>query len=244
MIKAVVAYDGSNYAGWQKQENALGIQEVMERALYKIHHFPSEVVASGRTDAKVHALGQVIHFYKQENISAEQYRKALNGLLPKDIRILSCTEIADDFHARFSAKSKHYDYICTYKIDDPFAYPYKCFLYKKLDLNQMEKAKQSLLGTHDYTSYSSCKIDSRKPRIKTIHQIDIKENGSDILFSFYGTGFLRYQVRMMVGTLLAVGEGKIPPEKVKEILEAQDKHACRFNAPPQGLYLVEVKYEQ
>lgn len=242
MIKAIIAYDGSNYAGWQKQTNALGIQEVFERALQKIHGEFCEVVASGRTDAKVHARGQVIHFQERPDIHPTQYKRALNGLLPLDIRVQSCVLVDHDFHARFSATRKRYDYICTLNKDDPFSFRYKTVLMQPVDLEKMKKGALLLKGTHDFTSYSSCKIDPRKPRTKTIHSIEIQEKDGDIRFSFVGTGFLRYQVRMMVGTLLALGQSKIEVEDVQKILDRKDKHACRFNAPPQGLYLMEVYY--
>lgn len=243
LIKAIVAYDGYGYAGWQKQENALGIQEVIERALSKIHKEIMEVVASGRTDAKVHALGQVIHFEKMDSIPAPKYKEALNALLPEDIRILETIEVDEAFHARFSAKEKEYEYICTYDRNDPFIYRYKEKLYFKLDIQAMQKAAETLLGTHDFTSFSSSKIDPRKPRIKTIKKIDIFEKGQDVHFVFLGDGFLRYQVRMMTGTLIEVGKHNIDSNTVKTILEKRNKEACRYNASPQGLYLKRVYYK-
>lgn len=242
LIKAVVAYDGSSYAGWQKQENALGIQEVMEKVLTKIHKKTSEIVASGRTDAKVHALGQVIHFEKMDSIPAPKYKEALNALLPEDIRILETIEVEDQFHARFSAKEKEYEYICTYDLNNPFIYRYKEKLRSKLDIRAMQEAAEVLMGSHDFTSFSSSKIDPRKPRIKTITKIDIFEQEQDVHFIFIGDGFLRYQVRMMTGTLIEVGKHNIDKGTVKIILEKKHKDACRYNASPQGLYLKRVYY--
>lgn len=241
-IKAIVAYDGSNYAGWQKQINALGIQEIFESALEKIHHEPSEVVASGRTDAKVHAKGQVVHFKGREGISPLQYQKALNGILPLDIRIVRCENADENFHARFSATGKRYRYICSYDSLDPFQFKYKNIVQGRLDVEKIKEAIPYFIGTHDFTSFSSHKIDPRKPRKKTIYQIDFFEDGQDLYFDFIGTGFLRYQVRMMVGALMAVGRHRIEPAAIKNMLEAKDKHACPYNAPPQGLYLMEVYY--
>lgn len=239
-----MSYDGYNYAGWQKQENALGIQEVIENVLEKIHKEPTEIVASGRTDAKVHAFGQVFHFQKKDTISCQGYLQAMNTWLPKDIRIQSCQEVEDSFHARFCAIEKTYKYVSTYEQDNPFVFKYKNILRKKLDIVKIKEGSQYLLGEHDFTSYSSCKIDPRKPRVKNITKIDIIEKNQDIEFIFTGTGFLRYQVRMMSAALIAVGEGKISPIEIDKILEAKSKHACKFNAPAQGLYLVEVKYEK
>lgn len=243
IYKCTVSYDGSNYAGWQKQINAIGIQEIIEKALSKINKAPIEIAASGRTDAKVHALGQVFHFEAVVKMPCTNYKHAINALLPDDIRIQKVEEASDDFHARFSAKSKRYDYVCSFDKDNPFLFKYVEFVPKTIDIEKMKEASKYLLGTHDFTSFSSSKIDERKPRIKTITDIDfvMEDNGFRIIFK--GTGFLRYQVRMMVATLLEVGKHKIECEKVKEILEKKDKSACRYNANAQGLYLVEVVYE-
>lgn len=244
IVKALVSYDGFNYAGWQKQENALGIQQVIEEALYKITKEHVDVVASGRTDAGVHAFGQVFHFETNKNIPAIQYERALNALLPKDIRILKAEEMPDDFHARFSAVGKRYDYYCSYDIKNPFNYKYRNLLTKKLDIEAMKNASKVFLGSHDFTSFASSKIDPRKPRVKTISNIEIIEEGMDVHFIFEGTGFLRYQVRMMTGTLIAVGQHKIGVDDVQRMLDAKDKSACRYNASSCGLYLVEVKYNE
>lgn len=238
----VLAYDGSAYAGWQKQENALGIQEVVEKALSKIQKEPVSIVASGRTDAGVHALGQVIHFTGRAGIPLEGYYKALNAMLPPDIRVRSVEEAPEGFHARFSARRKVYRYIASTEPDNPFSWRYKAFLYRRPDIAKMKEAAAHLIGTHDFTSYSNGRIDPRKSRIKTIESIEIEERGNDIVFTFAGNGFLRYQVRMMTGTLLEVGAGRLAPEDVRTILEARDKEACRFNADACGLYLVEVNY--
>ena len=242
IYKVILAYDGSNYAGWQKQENALGIQEVIEKALTTIHKKETFITASGRTDAKVHALGQVFHFEADKKIGPDRYKMALNALLPEDIRILKVSLEADDFHARFSAKSKRYDYICTYEKENPFVYKYKEVLNHRLNIEAMKRASEYLVGTHDFTSFSSSKIDPRKPRVKTITRIDIFEENQDIRFVYEGTGFLRYQVRMMTETLIMVGSNKIDIEEVKRILDKKDKSACRYNASPNGLYLVHVNY--
>lgn len=242
IIKCTVAYDGYNYAGWQKQENALGIQTIIEEALEKIQKKPVEIVASGRTDAHVHALGQVFHFQSEIAMQPWQYVKAMNALLPQDIRIQSAEIAPEDFHARFSCKSKQYAYIATYDVTDPFAYRYKAPLYQKLDMEKMLEAASYLIGEHDFTSFSSSRIDSRKPRIKNVCMIEIRNKGKDVHFLFEGNGFLRYQVRMMTGTLIEVGKQKIQPLDVQHMLLEKNKEVCRYNAPPQGLYLMKVRY--
>lgn len=242
IVKCTVAYDGWAYAGWQKQENALGIQEIIESALEKIHKKSTSIVASGRTDAKVHALGQVFHFESDGKIQPISYVRALNSLLPLDIRIQKAEKAEEDFHARFSCRSKRYLYIATRNQKDPFACRTKGILYQDLNVEQMLDACQFLIGTHDFTTFSSSRIDPRKSRIKTIKMISIEKRGQDYYFSFEGNGFLRYQVRMMTGTLIEVGKQTITPLDVQKMLDLKDKEACRFNASPQGLYLMEVCY--
>ncbi len=240
--KVTVAYDGHRYAGFQKQINGTGIQSVIEKALEKIVKEPVRITASGRTDAGVHALGQVFHFDGPESIATNGYYQALNTLLPKDIRIKKVEEAAPDFHARFSARSKHYEYVITTERDNPFIEPYKTFIWQDLDLEKMREGARVLEGTHDFTSFSNAQIDPAKPRVKTITSIEIKEEGQDIRLVFKGNGFLRYQVRMMSAALIALGQKKITVEELRKMLEARDKHACRFNAPAKGLYLVKVGY--
>ncbi|UNT95342.1 tRNA pseudouridine(38-40) synthase TruA [Allobaculum mucilyticum] len=242
--KATVAYDGHRYAGFQKQINGTGIQSLIEKALEKIIKEPVSITASGRTDAGVHALGQVFHFDGPEKIGERGYYNALNTLLPKDIRILKVEAVSNDFHARFSARSKRYDYVITTERDNPFSYNYKHFVWRSLDLEKMRQGAAILQGTHDFTSFSNAQIDPRKPRTKTIYSIDVIPEGKDIRIVYRGTGFLRYQVRMMSAVLIAAGEGRIAPDDIARMLEARDKHACRFNAPACGLYLVEVGYEE
>lgn len=243
IYKVIVAYDGWNYAGWQKQKNALGIQEVIEKALLKINKKPTLIVSSSRTDAHVHAKGQVFHFDANDRIAPKNYQSALNTLLPKDIRIQKVEVAPEGFHARFSAVSKCYEYICTYNSTDPFSYRYKQHVRKRLDVDAMIQASRYLLGEHDFTSFTSSRIDPRKPRVKTILNITLFEKDEELHALFEGTGFLRYQIRMMMGTLIEVGRHKVQPEAVKRILEGKNKYACRYNAQPHGLYLVKVNYD-
>lgn len=241
--KVTVAYDGHRYAGFQKQTNANGIQSVIEKALGKVIKQPVSITASGRTDAGVHAIGQVFHFDGPEKIGPRGYYQALNTLLPKDIRIKKVETAPDDFHARFSVKYKHYDYIITNERDNPFVEHYKAVIWQKLDVDLMRKGAKVLEGEHDFTSFCNAQIDPRKPRVKTIFHIDLVQEGKDLKISYFGNGFLRYQVRMMSAALMALGSHKITIRQLEEILEAKDKHACRFNAPGQGLYLMEVGYD-
>lgn len=238
-----LAYDGSGYGGWQKQTNTVGIQNIVEEALSRIHKEPSSVTASGRTDAGVHALGQVMHFDAKPGIHAFGYYQALNTLLPEDIRVLSVELVEDSFHARFSALKKVYEYVVTFDLDDPFNHTRKTRRRRPLDLEKMRQGAKVFLGTHDFTSFAHGRIEPNKPRTKTIEKIEITQRGKDIVFHYEADGFLRYQVRMMTGTLLALGEGRIAAEDISRMLAAQDKEACKFNAPAQGLYLMNVEYD-
>lgn len=242
LYKAVVSYDGSGYNGWQKQINGLGIQQIIESALSKIEKKEVSITASGRTDKGVHALAQVFHFYGNPKIAPERWVQAINALLPLDIRIISVETAPMDFHARFSVKEKVYEYIISWKENDPFSFKYKNMLCRKPDIEKMLEASQYLLGEHDFTSFSSSKIDPNKPRVKKIFSITADLKDEEAVFQFVGNGFLRYQIRMMMGALLAVGFGEIKPEQVKAILEARNKEACRYNAKSCGLYLKEVRY--
>lgn len=236
------AYDGSAYHGWQKQENGLSIQEVIEKAMKKIHKRETRITASGRTDAGVHALGQVFHFDADGRIGEYGYEQALNTLLPKDIRVLRVEKTDPDFHARFSAKSKCYEYVLTREKNNPFIYRYKTPVRNSLDLQKMKEAADVLIGRHDFTSFTHAKLPKNKSRIKTLRSIEFIEDNQDIRIRFEGDGFLRYQVRMMSAVLIRAGEGKLETDEIKEMLEARDKEAVRFNAPPEGLYLLSVGY--
>lgn len=242
--KVLTAYKGAAYHGWQKQNNALGIQSVIEKALTRIHKFPTEITAAGRTDAGVHALGQVFHFDGLPQMKPESYEHALNTLLPKDIRILRVEKAEPDFHARFSSRKKEYEYRITFDQKDPFCEETKTVVRRRLNIPAMEEASTVFLGSHDFTSFTHGQIDPMKPRVKTVESIRFEQHGKDLTVTFLGDGFMRYQVRMMMGTLIAVGEGKISRADVKRMLEAKNKEAVRFNAPAQGLYLKKVWYPE
>ena len=228
-LKATVSYDGSGYAGWQRQDNALGIESIIMDVMERIHHHPVEITGSGRTDAGVHAIAQVFHFDSELKMSKEQWRRAMNALLPADIRMQDVEKVREDFHARFDAISKRYDYYLSYDIDNPFLQRYRAALF---------------VGTHDFTSFTSSRIDPRKSRVRTITMCAIEETADGLHFRLEGNSFLRYMVRMIVGTLIEAGRDRLSVQEVKAMLEAKDKEACRYKAPGSGLYLVEVRYPE
>ena len=186
--KVTVSYDGSCYSGWQRQINTHSIQQEIESAIEKIEGKFISITASGRTDAHVHALGQVFHFDSEKDIKPENWKRALNSLLPKDIRIKEICMVSDDFHARFHAVRKRYDYLITTEVDNPFYQKYMGKDRKELDIERMQKAAAIFLGTHDFTSFTSSKIDSRKSRIKTITRLDIVKEEHAVRFIFEGNG--------------------------------------------------------
>lgn len=240
--KVILRYDGSGYNGWQKQTNGIGIQEIIEKVLETICSCKVEIHASGRTDAKVHALGQVFHFDTSMQLTNEQWKCALNRLLPPAIRIVKVEDVDHAFHARFDAIKKQYDYYISLEKDNPFVIPYMEIVPYDLDINYMRECAKIFLGTHDFTSFTSAKINPLKSRVKTIYKIDIVQKGNTIIISIIGDGFLRYMVRMIVQTLMEAGRKKISDSQIQQMLEKKDKNACRYKAVANGLYLVKVWY--
>lgn len=243
VLKCTVSYDGTQYKGWQVQPGLKTIQGEIEQVLSKIHNHSVSIVGSGRTDTHVHALAQVFSFESELELDEKQIFNKLNRMLPKDIRILKVEKVNDNFHARFDCIWKRYDYLCSTDPLNPFIQNYMAHSHQKFDLDKMRQAASSFLGTHDFTSFTSAKIHEDKNRVRTMTRLDIIEHPNHIQMIFEGDGFLRYQVRMMAQTLMEVGLHRLEPEKVKEMIEAKDKHCCRYKADPCGLYLVEVHYE-
>ena len=243
-IKVTCAYDGSCYQGWQRQPNAQSVQEVIEDMLSLMHKRSVSVTASGRTDAQVHAFGQVFHFDTDKEIDCDHWKAAMNSMLPKDIRIQKVAVTDHEFHARFSAIAKRYDYYITNCINNPFYQSYMAVERMPLDVAYMQECAQVFIGTHDFTSFTSAKIDPRKPRSKTIFKLSVEECRYGIHLCFVGSGFLRYMVRMITQTLIEAGKHQLSKKQITEMLECKSKHACRYKAQPQGLYLTEVYYDE
>ena len=243
VIKCTVSYDGTNYYGWQEQPGLSTVQKVIQDVLSKIHGGKDiSISASGRTDAQVHALGQVFHFESNIQMKEEQWKYKLNCMLPKDIRIKEVTFVSDDFHARFSCKSKRYDYYISTDELNPFVRNYMAIEKRKLDIQKMKEAASVFIGTHDFTSFTSSKIHEEKSRVRTITTCEVIEHEKHIQLVFIGDGFLRYQVRTMSQTIIEAGLHHIDISDVVKMLDAKDKHVCRYKADPCGLYLVEVYY--
>ncbi|WP_419725918.1 tRNA pseudouridine(38-40) synthase TruA [Terrisporobacter petrolearius] len=240
-LKLTIQYDGTKYCGWQKQPNSSGIQGTIEYAIYEITKEKVNIIGSGRTDAGVHALGQVANFKANSNIPAARMPDALNAKLPKDISIIDCQEVSDDFHSRYSATGKIYRYLIYNK-------PYRSPLYKDisyhvrydLDIEKMRVEAQSLLGTHEFKGFMNSGS-SVKDTVRTIHNISIEESGDLIVLEVEGNGFLYNMVRIIVGTLVDIGRGRID-KPLEEIIASQDRGEAGHTAPAHGLFLKKVHY--
>lgn len=239
------SYDGTNYSGYQKQPNAMTVQGVLENVLTKINSNKQVFVsASGRTDAHVHALGQRAHFNLDVSIMPMALKKALNSLLPGDIYVKNVEEVTDTFHARYDVKQKEYMYIINVGEYNPIERNYVYQYNKDLDIGAMKEAISYFIGEHDFRSFT--KVDDEKDDyVREIYQATIsldENNKNHIVIHFVGTGFLRYMVRNMVGTLIEVGEGKRDAKCISEILNFKDRTKAGKTAPAEGLYLKNVFY--
>jgi tRNA pseudouridine38-40 synthase len=242
------SYDGSNFKGYQKQPEQRTIQLELETALKKINNNKdTEVHASGRTDAGVHAMNQKAHFDIDIDITEEKLQKGLNSLLPEDIYVKKIEPVSDDFHARFNATGKEYIYKINMGEYNPLERKYVYQHNKKLDVSEMQRAMKYLEGTHSFKSFT--KTDEEKSEkedyIRTLSQTNIERDLKDvnkITLVFVGTGFMRYMVRNIVGTLIDIGEGKMKSEDIIEILKQEDRTKAGKTAAPEGLYLKNVFY--
>ncbi len=238
------SYDGSKYYGYQKQPKKRTIQETIEAALSKIaSNKPVSIHASGRTDAGVHAYNQKAHFDLEFEIPIERLKYSLNSLLPKDIYIKKIEVVNQEFHARFNVKKKEYIYKLNMGEYNPIEKDYICQWNKKLNVEEMKKAISYFIGTHNFKSFTKGSGYEDYER-KVIEANILESYDSDIItFVFVGTGFLRYQIRNMVGTLIEIGEGKRNSSDIVRILKEEDRRKAGITAPPCGLYLKDVFYQ-
>lgn len=241
--KAILQYEGTRYRGWQTQGNTENtIQGKLEALLTKMAGEPVEVNGSGRTDAGVHAAGQVISFRCKTEKSPEEICRYMNEYLPDDIAVFSVEEAAPRFHARLNAVGKTYVYrIWNAPVRNVFRRRFTTWIQKPLDLNAMEQAAALLCGTHDYRAFCSLKK-FKKSTVRTIEKIEIGKMGQEIRISYTGDGFLYHMVRILTGTLVEVGLGLRKPEEMTEILEGQDRTKAGRLMPPEGLTLESVEY--
>ena len=243
-IKILIEYDGTGYHGWQRQKNALSIQEVLEDAISSITRETIKIIGAGRTDAKVHAIGQVANFRSNTKIPIEKLPYAINSRLPNDIAVKDAKIVPEDFHAQFSAKSKIYIYrIYNAPFPSPLLRNYTYFFPLALNISAILKALPFFIGTHDFAAFMASGSDV-KSTVRKIERLEIhKRQNMDLLeFKIQANGFLYNMVRIIVGTLVEVGLGKIEPEEIKSIIKSKRRENAGRTLPPQGLCLREVIY--
>ncbi|MBE8787451.1 tRNA pseudouridine(38-40) synthase TruA [Enterococcus hirae] len=245
--KAIIAYDGTHFNGFQKQPNGRTVQEEMEKTLKKMANGKEiTVFGSGRTDAGVHAMGQVIHFDYPEERPLERMRFALDTQSPEDIAVKAVEIVSDDFHARYLVKEKTYQFrVDIGKPRSPFCRHYASYFPYPLDLSKIQRALPDLIGTHDFTSFCASGS-SIEDKVRTIYEakMEVNEAGDELLFTFRGNGFLYKMIRILVGTLLKIGNGRLSEDSIPEIIAKKDRNAAGPTAHPEGLYLYEVVYDQ
>ena len=241
-IKLIVAYDGTNYCGWQTQINGVTVEEVLNKTLSGLLKEDIRVIGASRTDSGVHALGNVAVFDTESKIPGDKFSFALNQRLPEDIRIQESCQVADDFHPRFCNTIKTYEYkILNRKFALPTERLYSAFVYYPLDVEKMQMAAAYLVGEHDFKSFcsSGSQVEST---VRTITDISVEKHGEMISIRVSGNGFLYNMVRIIVGTLMKIGLGVWEPERMEEILNACDRNAAGPKAEARGLTLVEIRY--
>lgn len=236
------SYDGANYSGYQKQPGLNTIEGKLEEALTKINNgVKTTITSTGRTDKKVHALSQYGHADIKVSITEYKLKRALNSNLPEDIHVIDTKIVNDNFHARYNVAEKTYKYIMNLGEYNPIERNYVFQYNYKLNINAMKKAIEYFKGTHDFRAFVT---DNKEKEncIRTITETNIEEDNNKLTITFTGNGFMRYQVRNMIGILIKVGENKLEPNKIKEIIESKDRLKAGKTAPAEGLYLVDVKF--
>ncbi|MGQ9669957.1 MAG: tRNA pseudouridine(38-40) synthase TruA [Desulfosoma sp.] len=242
-FKLVLEYDGSHYHGWQRQKGVLTLQEVVESKLGIMLGRPVTVRASGRTDAGVHALGQVINFYAKTRLSPQDFQRGLNGLLPPDIVVRHAEEVPDSFHASYSAVSKTYEYrILNRPLPSALERLRAWHVPKPLDLETIQQCLPVLLGTHDFRAFMAAGSSVAHTVRTMIAAQAWRPDADHLYFRFQASGFLRHMVRNLVGTLVQAGRGLMGPDELAAILESRDRSRAGITAPAHGLYLVCVDY--
>ncbi|MGI6684678.1 MAG: tRNA pseudouridine(38-40) synthase TruA [Bacillota bacterium] len=242
-IKLIIAYDGGRYRGWQRlKDSDRTIQGKLESVISEMTGSPTEIIGSGRTDAGVHAKGQVANFHTKSQMSVKEMHTYINHYLPQDIVVLDIREAAERFHSRYNVKNKNYAYyIWNHWIPSPFHRKYSYHLPERLDISLMQEAAQKLMGTHDFIGFSSVKK-TKKSTIRTIEEISIIKEDNMVKFNFIGDGFLYNMVRIITGTLVEIGLKEKEITYIDEIFEEKNRSLAGKTLPPQGLFLEEVTY--
>ena len=244
-LRLTIQYDGTHYVGWQRQAEGTSLQALIEDALAPIEGRAVTIQGAGRTDAGVHALGQVASVRLGASLDAPTLGRALNAVLPDEVRVIAVEEADDDFHARFAATGKIYEYrIVNAAFVSPFLFRYAWHVPQPLDVGAMRAAAEALVGTHDFAAFqgSGSVVHSTERTIEALEWEDARQFDRPLVVRLSGDGFLRYMVRNVVGTLVEVGLGRWPQARVREIVESRSRSCAGPTAPPQGLFLVKVRY--
>lgn len=237
-----VSYKGTSFQGWQKQTSAPSVQETIEKGLSQILNTPISIQGSGRTDAGVHAKGQTFHFDVDKEVDLERLRYSLNCLLPEEVYIKSLEKVSDDFHARYSAKAKVYLYNIHFGHRDVFANEFEATIPQPCDIELLKKALLMFVGKHNFQNFTS-KEEDQENFIREIYEIKFEESKDRISITLKGNGFMRYMIRFLIGTALAISQGKENISFIKEKLDANnERNIVSYKAPSEGLYLMDVIY--
>lgn len=241
-VKLTLSYDGTSYAGYQVQPNGITIQQKLEEALFSLYKIEITTVASGRTDAGVHALGQVVSFEAPPTVPAEKIYLAINSFLPPDIRATKSECVDDDFNARYSAKKKTYEYNLYFgEVENPILERFAVMISSKVDLEKMKECAKIFIGEHDFKCFCSSGS-SVKTTVRKVYDIELNKNGENLKISVTGNGFLYNMVRILVGTLVKVGEGDLEISSVEKMLQSGDRNLGGKTFPAKGLTLKSVEY--
>ncbi len=241
----LLAYDGTNYGGWQNQPNSVSIQSLLEKALLTLHKEKIIVTGSGRTDAGVHALGQVAHFTLPVEANLYKLKHSINGLIPQDIRVVSIEETFPNFHARFDATGKIYHYhLHLDRVLNPFTRLYSWHVPQRITVSNLARGAKEFIGKKDFIAFANeaHKGAAAKNSIRTLKRLDVIEQSGGIRLEFEGDGFLYKMVRNITGTLVDIGAGLLDTSEIEEIFLSKNRKKAGHTAPPQGLFLVKVHY--
>ena len=242
-IKLTLAYDGTTYHGWQIQPGVPTIQGELEHALGNILDHRVKTHGSGRTDAGVHAHGQIAHFLTEKSMDTDALHKGVNALLPSQIRIVAVEEASAQFHARISATAKTYEYhVWRDAVVSPFHSNYVHSIWQYLDAERMDRATEGFVGVHDFTSFSAASTEV-EDRVREVYEAAWERDSTAWVFRIRANGFLQYMVRTIVGTLIEVGKGRLKPDRINAIFEARDRQQAGPSAPARGLHLISVDYD-
>jgi tRNA pseudouridine38-40 synthase len=241
-LKLTIEYDGTNYHGWQNQPSGQTVQAVLEQAISTFLGVATRIHGSGRTDAGVHALGQVANFFSEKEIDLHRLRRGLNALTPQDITIKAIEIVHDSFDARRDGRSRTYEYrVLNRSTPSPFYLKYAWHVHDLLDVRAMRGAIRYLEGEHDFSSFRAAGCDAAHP-VRKVYRVSLDERGELLVFTIEATAFLRHMFRNIVGTLVEVGRGLRAPQSFVELLDGRDRTKAGATAPAHGLFLIEVKY--